>query len=948
VPYPEWTRALAAVVDGKGIVRGTAFFVGPDAALTCAHVLDAAGHGPIALRTVGTGVEVKVIGCDSDAEIDLALLRVPADAGRKWLRFGFDADLTGLKVISHGFRRDHSVAEYPDGYPMHPAQVAGATTRVWRGQPVFFYVLVDAEAPQGMSGAPAIDAATETVVGILRLATVEGTEVFAVPAQAAAGRWPRLAADPLDGAPTFAELTDAAIPEALAATAWGEFDPTALHCVVVGSEGQADAGESGSLRALVEEMLDHPDVGRLWRAFREAWQNRPLISDGQQRQLASAYSRANVRLAAFDVADVYASPASLDIAVRLIVEADLALFDVTGFEPGVMLLLGVRGAARRGVTVNSYGGGWQPGEPLNRPFNLSDLSLSSHTLAADLVGDDPRIARMIDCVQTGFDQLAHRPNYLDLPVFDQLRQLGSQADAWASIPLSDEVLVLCSYDRRYYDTWLDLRRRLRAALSAKEIRTNVVRFQDLRTPQLVSQSLYERLRRCAGCVTDWTLGSASTFFELGVRLAVSPWSAVQIADEAWLADPVRALGQTNGIAQQLAGMHALFNPLVYHGSIDDRVAVKIVDQLVEMRGRIADSGGHRVRQITADAVRVTQQRIAPIIGQLTSEAEALNSVRRERDNVPQALFYEVQEIKADQERSALERRLAAWLYLEHRMAAGEREDGDELKHMWRSLGVVVADDLLTSADDADLDLALMILDKPVLTGLTDVDEMARAASLNRRKGDVLARRGRATDARIAYGAAIDFVDQALATLIPSSDADPATVTDEVASDVADLLGTRGGIVRRLSNVGVTDAGLQALESYRRGAAFEAAHQLPQTYNRGNAIKLALITGEATVAGLRDDLCGLRDALAARLKTDERAADDAWLWADMGDARLLLGDTPGARSAYEAFAAKARTDSPATTLAMITDIVGSLENHGDPAAEPTKAALAEIAATLEQR
>ena len=73
----DWTHAIAAVIDSKGVVRGTAFFVGPDVALTCDHVLAAAGDGPISLRPVGSTDPEKVIGDDRDAELDLALVRVP-------------------------------------------------------------------------------------------------------------------------------------------------------------------------------------------------------------------------------------------------------------------------------------------------------------------------------------------------------------------------------------------------------------------------------------------------------------------------------------------------------------------------------------------------------------------------------------------------------------------------------------------------------------------------------------------------------------------------------------------------------------------------------------------------------------------------------------------------------------------------------------------------------
>jgi hypothetical protein len=69
-----------------------------------------------------------------------------------------------------------------------------------------------------------------------------------------------------------------------------------------------------------------------------------------------------------------------------------------------------------------------------------------------------------------------------------------------------------------------------------------------------------------------------------------------------------------------------------------------------------------------------------------------------RTNVPQALFYEVPEIKADEEQSALEHRLAAWLYLEHRLNAGELPQGDERREQWKRLGQGVATELFTAGD----------------------------------------------------------------------------------------------------------------------------------------------------------------------------------------------------------------------------------------------------------
>jgi hypothetical protein len=107
----------------------------------------------------------------------------------------------------------------------------------------------------------------------------------------------------------------------------------------------------------------------------------------------------------------------------------------------------------------------------------------------------------------------------------------------------------------------------------------------------------------------------------------------------------------------------------------------------------------------------------------------------------------------------------------------------------------------------------------------------------------------------------------------------------------------------------------------------------------------LITGDRTVKQLVPDLERFQAVLAERLSTDERVADDAWSWADLGDVRLLLGDDGGAGLAYHTFAAKARTDSPAATLSVLWKIASSLQAHGDEAALRIMASISKVEAIL---
>jgi tetratricopeptide (TPR) repeat protein len=717
------------------------------------------------------------------------------------------------------------------------------------------------------------------------------------------------------------------LPRALARSAWGRFTPQRLHCVVVTSEAALGETPADRLDVLVSNVFAGSTADSVWHAFRDAATRHPLVDGSGPRELPQDYAYSSVALAAFGVLDAYDSAPSLNLAARLIIEADLALFDVTGFEPGIMLLLGIRAATRRGVTLVSHGRlsdgrPWRAGEPLDRPFNLSDLALASHTPPDDPTGPDQREERMERRIVAGFNRLRSSPLYKDLPVYDALRALGAGADARRTIPLEKEILVLCSYEKRFYGNWRHLRSRLQLALAKSKTRGTVVRLQDVEDPQLVSLALYDRIRRCTGCIADWTRSSPSTFFELGVRIAASQWGVVQIVSRSWIAK-----AQTTASKGQFDLMLTLLDPVQYDDTEDEAIGATIAARLIEIRNRPERQGGYGLRRVAAEALARVDAAMPDVVAALSEEADALHHPNQLSQNVPRALYYEIPAIKQDQERAALERRIAAWLYLDRRLAAGSRPPDDPLRRAWIGIGRQAATGLFDSPAAADQRLFLEISEEWESEPDDDLDDVVATATLVRQRGDVLRGQDQPETAEAEYRAGIRRIDHFRAARAAAGVALPA-------ADQAELLGIRGGLFRRCGQL------RDALASYEDGAKWEQNANLASTYNRTNAIKLGLRVGDR-LAALRATIDDTEAALTRRLQQDERAADDAWAWADLGDVRLLQGDVAGAEEAYAAFTRKATSSSPASTLSALEQVAEDLDHHGDPAARDVRAAVERV-------
>ena len=134
-------------------------------------------------------------------------------------------------------------------------------------------------------------------------------------------------------------------------------DTLANWCAVV---SESDARRSaGEFVGLVVDKLASQSRGLLNQAYRR-WGHAVQLDPSPGKLLAG---------------NVLSSPGSFGHAVEQVCRAELAIFDLTNYEPAVMILLGIRAVIRRGLTVCVVGQHDQPWQDAESPFHLREVSL---------------------------------------------------------------------------------------------------------------------------------------------------------------------------------------------------------------------------------------------------------------------------------------------------------------------------------------------------------------------------------------------------------------------------------------------------------------------------------------------------------------------------------------------------------------------------------------------
>jgi hypothetical protein len=428
-----------------------------------------------------------------------------------------------------------------------------------------------------------------------------------------------------------------------------------------------------------------------------------------------------------DSRSVLASARDFQLAVDRVCRAPLAFFDLTGFEPGVMLLLGIRSVIRRGVTICSVAGPDTSFEKLRLPFLIREINITGHS-PAHVQGRPPEVI-LGEKVRAGISQLIGAPHfYADLPTFDPIRRLSPDPNReWSlgapSIPYHERVLVLCSYSDDYLkENWSKMADRLASALkrqihedpvvaSGAQSRVKLERSVDISSPQLVSTSLFEAIRLTDFCLCDLTDWSPNVLFELGVRLAsneLDPVCILAAGDRP--EDDARCYGgaQRMRMIQEQCGSLGQIIPILRYSPRNRPDYHQMVRRHLELREasggqmRTWVGGGHlpvgsTYRLVWRHALAEHEPGGATVVDSLRVSAGQLSIKTGQGSN--RFIFPATHPLTQSSQRNETETLAAAWLYLRHRVGMESlcSDEGEELSEEF----LEICDDLLGLLTESD-------------------------------------------------------------------------------------------------------------------------------------------------------------------------------------------------------------------------------------------------------
>lgn len=607
--------------------------------------------------------------------------------------------------------------------------------------------------------------------------------------------------------------------------------------------------------------------------------------------------------------DVFESDDSYAEAIKNLCRSEIALFDLTNYEPAIMFLLGVRSVVRKGITIASVGGSFSIGDVIELPFNIKEVNLVSHSEKQFEEGirnaslDPNHLLR--ERIRQGIREY-QSPHYSDLPTFDVIRHLPEGHRTF--IDYRESLLVLCSYSRPYQErNWARHVKRdfaRQRILENQDRDFNVRRILDFTSEgRLISHMMYENIRRMDLCIVDWTEWRPNVFFEMGIRLSVRESGTYLIAEDKHIElvakildgasdeDLKTFLGDAGDellikrirtCPMQCQQLIKFFKPNLYkckpgqkspyeyilreHGNIQQNVASYQQQEYA--------LGGQTFHFITNFIDLSIESSAKPVYSELIASAELYEV--DERKGIPSVLYPSNARLKLQAEQATKERFLAAWYYINNHYTREEIEQTEELLEAYWDIHDKLKGNYL-SADELKKVLKYTIRPriKTTFAGIDDLlDTTKNLKQSSRAKREDKNFEGAIKDLKLAIQLLLDY----------GGDISHPGIKKELA----DCYGSTGGIYRRQGNY------LEAIEMYRNGLDYEEN----DSYNLSNYRVLSILNEPSIFKTLRDKLS--KDRIELRKQTQGDRKNQWWAWADMGMFALLNDDLDEALEAYAMF------------------------------------------------
>ncbi|MFY9570396.1 MAG: hypothetical protein WAV20_03205, partial [Blastocatellia bacterium] len=365
------------------------------------------------------------------------------------------------------------------------------------------------------------------------------------------------------------------------------------------------------------------------------------------------------------------------------------------------------------------------------PFNLKELyPLSLFQTTNDINSSDHPIQLLGQTIVKAIGQHYSLPYYQDLPAYEAVRRLGPSPANYSSIDAMKRILWLCSFDQKYSDPKCEgyVQSHILTEFNrgkAAQDKTRLERITEIVSPQLVTQRLYEAIRRSSLCIVDWTLWSPNVFYEFGVRLAASSVGPVCLlakaggTDVSEAARPEPDAEPSEKIREEQSALQKLFAPIEYDpGDLSREPFHNVRVRYEEMRDYEIEPSryvapptfgsfpyNHTYKLVSEFLPLNSEPGAMATHDYLIFSANALIGVTATSDlDHPVLYVNENERLLAQVKASAKELLIAAWYYLSNRYSAVELKSDSSLLRQYQDLGTRLVLMLKNSQNENELEL----------------------------------------------------------------------------------------------------------------------------------------------------------------------------------------------------------------------------------------------------